>query len=191
MMIMSGSGGQGGNVSGYGTADNGVALCPGAGAAGLCVRDCSDHIKVASCLLAKAFAVCAPSESVLYQRQPRDNRSALTKSWQSCGRGMLIKGGKVVDALAACQTIAFDKTGTLTTGALTCTGLTAPNGTAFSGATANREVSGKHGCSSHAGLTLPPSSFLHGSICHLSTMAVAEYLKSAPLAAAPLQHERG
>lgn len=37
---------------------------------------------------------------------------------------MLIKGGKVIDALASCKTIAFDKTGTLTTGALACTGMT-------------------------------------------------------------------
>ncbi|KAK8456035.1 hypothetical protein SEVIR_4G265200v4 [Setaria viridis] len=35
-------------------------------------------------------------------------------------KGILLKGGHVLDALSACQSIAFDKTGTLTTGKLTC-----------------------------------------------------------------------
>lgn len=35
-------------------------------------------------------------------------------------RGILLKGGTVLDALAKCKAVAFDKTGTLTTGDLTC-----------------------------------------------------------------------
>ncbi|PKA48858.1 putative cadmium/zinc-transporting ATPase HMA1, chloroplastic [Apostasia shenzhenica] len=39
----------------------------------------------------------------------------------SCAsKGILLKGGHVLDALASCQIIAFDKTGTLTTGKLAC-----------------------------------------------------------------------
>jgi heavy metal translocating P-type ATPase len=41
-----------------------------------------------------------------------------------CARkGILLKGGTALDALASCRAIAFDKTGTLTTGDLTCTGI--------------------------------------------------------------------
>ncbi|XP_075105883.1 putative cadmium/zinc-transporting ATPase HMA1, chloroplastic isoform X3 [Nicotiana tabacum] len=35
-------------------------------------------------------------------------------------RGILLKGGEVLDALASCHSIAFDKTGTLTTGEFMC-----------------------------------------------------------------------
>ena len=38
-------------------------------------------------------------------------------------RGVLLKGARVLDALAACRAVAFDKTGTLTTGALVCTSM--------------------------------------------------------------------
>ena len=38
-------------------------------------------------------------------------------------RGILLKGGVTLDALASCKAVAFDKTGTLTTGQLTCLGL--------------------------------------------------------------------
>lgn len=38
-------------------------------------------------------------------------------------KGIIVKGGKVIDLLARCDTIALDKTGTLTEGELECTGI--------------------------------------------------------------------
>jgi heavy metal translocating P-type ATPase len=42
-------------------------------------------------------------------------------------RGILLKGGITLDALASCSTIAFDKTGTLTTGDLQCISTDCPD----------------------------------------------------------------
>ncbi len=50
--------------------------------------------------------------------------TAYLSAISSCARkGIILKGGTVLDRLASCSIIAFDKTGTLTTGMLTCTGI--------------------------------------------------------------------
>ncbi len=50
--------------------------------------------------------------------------TAYLSSISSCAKkGILLKGGITLDALASCKTVAFDKTGTLTTGDLLCTEL--------------------------------------------------------------------
>lgn len=50
--------------------------------------------------------------------------TAYLSAISSCARkGIILKGGAILDALASCSTIVFDKTGTLTTGKLTCVGI--------------------------------------------------------------------
>ncbi len=65
---------------------------------------------------ALAFLIAA-SPCALIIATPTAYLSAIS----SCARkGILLKGGVVLDALASCKRIAFDKTGTLTTGKLSC-----------------------------------------------------------------------
>jgi heavy metal translocating P-type ATPase len=68
---------------------------------------------------ALAFLIAA-SPCALIIATPTAYLSAIS----SCARrGILLKGGVVLDALASCQRVAFDKTGTLTTGKLACTAI--------------------------------------------------------------------
>jgi Cd2+/Zn2+-exporting ATPase len=68
---------------------------------------------------ALAFLIAA-SPCALILATPTAYLSALS----ACARkGILLKGGVTLDALASCQIIAFDKTGTLTTGELYCTSI--------------------------------------------------------------------
>jgi Cd2+/Zn2+-exporting ATPase len=68
---------------------------------------------------ALAFLIAA-SPCALVLATPTAYLSALS----SCARrGILPKGGIMLDAFATCTTVALDKTGTLTTGKLTCTGI--------------------------------------------------------------------
>ncbi len=65
---------------------------------------------------ALAFLIAA-SPCALIIATPTAYLSAIS----SCARkGILLKGGVVLDALAGCKKMAFDKTGTLTTGKLSC-----------------------------------------------------------------------
>lgn len=58
--------------------------------------------------------------------------TAYLSAISSCAkRGVLLKGGITLDAMASCKQIAFDKTGTLTTGQLTCTSVEQIAGPAF------------------------------------------------------------
>lgn len=63
----------------------------------------------------------AASPCALVLATPTAYLSALS----SCARrGIILKGGIILDALTHCRTVAFDKTGTLTTGKLLCTHVT-------------------------------------------------------------------
>lgn len=65
---------------------------------------------------ALAFLIAA-SPCALILATPTAYLSAIS----SCARkGILLKGGIILDALASCKRVAFDKTGTLTTGKLSC-----------------------------------------------------------------------
>jgi Zn2+/Cd2+-exporting ATPase len=65
---------------------------------------------------ALAFLIAA-SPCALIIATPTAYLSAIS----ACARkGILLKGGVILDAIASCKIVAFDKTGTLTTGELTC-----------------------------------------------------------------------
>ncbi|MEN9654069.1 MAG: putative cadmium/zinc-transporting ATPase HMA1,chloroplastic [Chlamydiota bacterium] len=66
-----------------------------------------------------AFLIAA-SPCALIIATPTAYLSAIS----ACARkGILLKGGVILDAIASCRAVAFDKTGTLTTGQLACVGI--------------------------------------------------------------------
>ena len=68
---------------------------------------------------ALAFLIAA-SPCALIIATPTAYLSAIS----ACARkGIILKGGTILDALSTCKIIAFDKTGTLTTGELVCTAI--------------------------------------------------------------------
>jgi Zn2+/Cd2+-exporting ATPase len=72
---------------------------------------------------ALAFLIAA-SPCALIIATPTAYLSAISASAR---KGILLKGGITLDALASCKIIAFDKTGTLTTGDLECTSMDCPD----------------------------------------------------------------
>ncbi|XP_042380416.1 probable cadmium/zinc-transporting ATPase HMA1, chloroplastic [Zingiber officinale] len=69
----------------------------------------------------------------------------------ACARkGILLKGGHVFDALAACKCVAFDKTGTLTTGKLMCKAIEPIHGHGFRGSKSDVSLCCTPNCESEA-----------------------------------------
>ncbi|XP_042384072.1 probable cadmium/zinc-transporting ATPase HMA1, chloroplastic isoform X2 [Zingiber officinale] len=69
----------------------------------------------------------------------------------ACARkGILLKGGHVFDALAACKCVAFDKTGTLTTGKLMCKAIEPIHGHWFRGSKSDVSLCCTPNCESEA-----------------------------------------
>jgi heavy metal translocating P-type ATPase len=81
---------------------------------------------------ALAFLVAA-SPCALIIATPTAYLSALSATAR---KGILLKGGALLDSLAACTQIAFDKTGTLTTGELLLTSIDPPSSAALRAAAA-------------------------------------------------------
>ena len=80
----------------------------------------------APCLLAQqnlTALVCHLDPTPAPQSSSRGPCTAAAAHICTSRRGMLIKGGRVLDALTHVSTVAFDKTGTLTTGVLKCTSM--------------------------------------------------------------------
>lgn len=94
-------------------------------------------------------------------------------------RGILVKGGRVLDALAGCTAVAFDKTGTLTTGSLSCTSMR-PLGTA--------SAAGNGGSSTAALLGVPPREAAAAKRSALSVAVALSLRSSHPVSDAVVLH---
>lgn len=85
-------------------------------------------------------------------------------------RGVMLKGGLSLDALAKCNTIVFDKTGTLTTGKLECISV---------------EALGDHSITSKEAISVATS--MEMSVKHPIASALIEYAKKQNLPIVPTQ----
>eukprot|EP00850_Spirogloea_muscicola_P014493 SM000104S09363 [mRNA] locus=s104:324637:335005:+ [translate_table: standard] len=102
---------------------------------------------------------------------------------RSSEKGILLKGGQALDALAMCDSVAFDKTGTLTSGQLTCT-LIEP----LMGHTSHMDTKGQTSGARDARRCCTPEG------CEMEALAIANAMEQAathPIARAVKDYSQG
>lgn len=101
-------------------------------------------------------------------------------------KGILLKGGHALDALASCDTIAFDKTGTLTTGGLVCKGIEPIHGHSLLGRNdKNINACCNPSCENEA---LAVASAMEKGTTHPIARAVADHSEGKELPPVSIEH---